>query len=151
MANYHRKRDLFEQREILLPGETAKKVAEPDYDDGRFLPVTCYDDTKRTMESILTFEVSVETWLEAARPGAYHGENCYDKAYRDYCRYTGTEYSSTSHFLNRWEVALARLGFRVGYPMIRGKIYMVLVLPSSVDTALDRLAAMERAAHGLAR
>ena len=53
------------------------------------------------------------------------------------------QHSGLSPGMNDFEVALARLGFRAGLVTYEGDPLWILILPSSLDTALTRMAEME--------
>ncbi len=97
----------------------------------------------RSQESIAKLENAVSDWL-ATKPGSFSSRDAadpYAKARRDFMKHSGLP--DGKDFWNDFEVALARLGFRAGVVVFDGESRWILVLPSSVDTALTRMAAME--------
>lgn len=105
------------------------------------LDISAYEHTRQSPETIKRLEDVVRHWL-ATRPGSFSGKGACDPYFA--ARASFRQWSGMSTVEEAFEIALARLGFRAGCVTFRGDPFWMLVLPSSVDTALDRMAAMER-------
>lgn len=93
-----------------------------------------------TGERIEKLENSLAAWL-ATKPGSFSSRDacgCYDRALARF-----ESWSGRSDIRDDFEIALARAGFRAGTLVFNGDPFWILVLPSSVDAALERMAAAE--------
>ena len=91
-------------------------------------------------ESIVEFEAMISRWLES-NPGSFSSRGACGMVEKALMKFD--EFSGGHCPLEKFEIALSRLGFRAGHCISDGQLLWVLVLPSSLETALDRLAAME--------
>lgn len=124
MAKYRRKGDPREQRVILLPGKKPKKA--------------------RTLTPEFRLS-SIQAWVGSG-PGIYKGSvavNPYAMAFRDLCKFTKRECIEGPLQIDQFERDLDSLGYRAGIITFKGKAIVLLLLPSNLDVALDRLIALE--------
>ena len=101
---------------------------------------SAYPSQRTSPESIATLENAVAAWL-SSKPGAFSSQgpcDLYDKALAQFMRH-----SDRRDTRDAFEIALARLGYRAGVAVYDGAPFWFLILPSSLDTALTRMAAME--------
>lgn len=102
-----------------------------------------YAHNKMTPKRVESLETAVANWL-ATKPGTFTSRDAvglYERALAQF-----SQWSDWSDTRDSFEIALARLGYRAGCVVFNGDPFWILVLPSSVDTALDRMAAMESTA-----
>ncbi len=93
-----------------------------------------------TPKRVEMLETAVAAWLATA-PGAFTSRDAcepYDNALARFSQWSGRQETRDD-----FEVALARCGFRAGVVVFNGEPRWLLLLPSSLDAALDRMAAME--------
>lgn len=86
-------------------------------------------------------ETEVAAWLANEKPGSFTSRGpcgCYDRALAQFSQWSGRQ-----DVRDDFEIALARIGYRAGTLVFDGEPRWLLILPSSVDTALTRLADME--------
>lgn len=101
-----------------------------------------YAHNRMTPKRVEKLETAVADWLARETPGSFTSKDAvglYERALERFEKWSG--WSETR---DDFEIALARCGFRAGTVVYDGKPFWILALPSSVNTALDRLAAMER-------
>ncbi len=100
-----------------------------------------YAHKKMTARRVEALERDVAAWLASARPGSFTSKDAVGLYERARARFEA--WSGRSETRDDFEIALARLGYRAGTVVYDGAPFWILALPSSVNTALDRLAAME--------
>ena len=99
-----------------------------------------YAHNKMTPKRVEALESAVVSWL-ATKPGSFTSKDAvglYERALAQFEKWSGCSCERDD-----FEIGLARCGFRAGCLVYDGEPKWLLVLPSSVNTALDRLAAME--------
>ena len=105
--------------------------------------VSAYAHQGMTPKNIEKLETALAAWMANEKPGSFTSRDAiglYERALAQFSQWSG--WSETRDDL---EIALARLGFRAGVVVFDGEPRWILILPSSVDTALDRMAALESA------
>ena len=91
-------------------------------------------------ESIVKLEDFISRWL-ATNPGSFISRGAcgmYEKALQKFNEFFGRRYPT-----EKFEIALSHMGYRAGHCISNGALLWVLVLTSSLETALERLAASE--------
>ena len=104
-------------------------------DIGR-IDISAYGD-QRSPERLARFEAEVKRWI-ASGPGSYIAPELgdpYIAAHAAFCKF-----SSGGKNRDNFEIALARAGYRAGTAGYKGAVVWILLLPSSKNSALDRLA-----------
>ena len=105
--------------------------------------VAAYGHTRMTAQRVEDLETALAAWLATA-PGSFSSPDAsepYHKARRAFNQWSGR---SDGHDAGEnFEIGLARLGYRAGVVVFNGEPRWLLLLPSSVDTALERMAAAE--------
>ena len=107
--------------------------------DFGMLPLSAYS-LRRSPESIEKHEAAVSDWL-ATRPGSFSARGACDPYSAARAKFM--QHSGRQDERDDFEIALARLGYRAGVVTYAGNPLWILILPSSLDTALERMAAME--------
>ena len=104
------------------------------------IAATEYGHTCMTAQRVEALETALAAWL-ATKPGAFSSPDAcglYEKALAQFSQWSGR-----SEDRDNFAVTLSRLGYRAGVVVYDGEPRWLLILPSSVDTALTRLAAAE--------
>lgn len=105
------------------------------------LDVSAYGFKRITTARIEVLETALSDWLASARPGSFTSRDAgdpYERARALFERVYGQPVNADA-----FEVALARCGFRAGCVVFKGEARWILILPSSLDTALTRMAEIE--------
>ena len=105
------------------------------------IDAAAYASQHMTPKNVEKLETAVSTWLANEKPGSFTSKDTiglYERALAQFLQYSGGQDTRDD-----FEIALARLGYRAGVCVFNGAPFWILVLPSSVDTALTRMAAME--------
>lgn len=100
-----------------------------------------YSENFMTVQRVERLETAVANWLENEKPGTFSSSDAvdmYERANEIFARYSGRRDTR-----DNFEIALARCGYRAGVVVFNGESRWILVLPASLDTALDRMAALE--------
>ena len=100
-----------------------------------------YAHNKMTPKRVESLETAVSTWLANEKPGSFTSKDTiglYERALERFSQWWGGQDTRDD-----FEIALARLGYRAGVVVFNGEPRWILVLPSSVDTSLTRMATME--------
>ena len=105
------------------------------------IDVSAYEHNRMTPERVTELETTLADWMAREKPGNFTSKDAvglYERARAKFEKWSGR-----SDTRDDFEIALARCGFRAGCLVYDGAPFWILALPSSVYTALDRLAAME--------
>ena len=108
------------------------------------LKTEAYGHNIMTQARASELEVAVSAWLANKKPGAFTSRDAcglYDAALKKFEACSGWSHGHDAR--NFFEIALARLGYRAGVGVYDGEPFWFLLLPSSMDTALTRLAEVE--------
>ena len=100
-----------------------------------------YAHNRMTPERVTELETTLADWLAREKPGNFTSKDAvtlYERAHAKFEKWSGR-----SDTRDDFEIALARCGFRAGCLVYDGEPRWILNLPSSVDTALTRLAEVE--------
>ena len=108
------------------------------------LPISAYQSQHMSAGSNAeNLEISVAAWL-ATKPGTFTSRDAcglYERALAKFEAWSDRPNGCGAR--DDFEVALARLGYRAGVVVYDGEPRWLLILPSSVDTALTRLSEVE--------
>lgn len=89
------------------------------------------------------FDALVQAWLDGFCPGSFSGRDGHEPYRLAFEAFRAAVDFDSVFRLRDYILSLSRLGFIAGTITFRGREIWLLVLPSSVDQALDRLAACE--------
>ncbi len=97
-----------------------------------------YAHNRMTVRRVEKLETAVADWLARETPGSFTSKDAVGLYERARARFEA--WSGRSEARDDFEIALARLGYRAGVVVFDGGSRWILVLPSSLDTTLTRMA-----------
>lgn len=96
---------------------------------------------RREPESVKEFDAQIAHWI-SSKPGIYTSRNAKKfaaDAMADFMKHAGLAFCNQDDF----EIGVARQGYRPACIYYKYEPRWILVLPGSVDTALDRITSAE--------
>lgn len=92
------------------------------------------------------FDALVKAWLNDSCPGSFRSRNSREPYQQAFEAFRAVVDFDSVFRLADFILSLSRLGYKIGAIIFRHREIFLLVLPSSIDSALDSLASLERSA-----